>query len=285
MRAIVSDYHLRATRQLSQALELLSTGEGWRPIAGGTDLMVLFNAGKLPYRGLVSISQIPELKQIETTPDHVVIGGAVTYTEIRDNALLRQDFPLLGQAASWTGGIANQNRGTLAGNIANGSPAADSPPILLVYDAELELASLRDRRTIPYRDFHVGYKQMQMRPDEIIASIRLPRRAGRVRQYARKVGTRKAQAISKASLAAVADENDGLLEDVRIAVGSVAEMPIRCVETEKFLQTGKITEVSIAAAKRMILSEIRPISDIRSTVRYRAHVTANLLGEFLESIG
>ena len=144
MRSFVSDYDLIRVTDLANALEVLGTQEGWRPIAGGTDLMVLFNAGRLPYRRLMSIRDIPELRKIEVADTSVVIGAAVTYSQIRQSAILQTEFALLCTAASWTGGIANQNRGTLGGNIANASPAADSAPALLVYDAEVRL----DRKSV-----------------------------------------------------------------------------------------------------------------------------------------
>lgn len=282
MRALVSEYHLAIAKNLPEALELLSANEGWRPIAGGTDLMVLFNAGKLPYRRLMSIREIAELREIKASSEHVMIGAAATYTELRNHSILQSEFPLLCQAASWTGAVANQNRGTLGGNIANASPAADSAPILLAYDAEVELASATGTRWLPYSTFHLGYKQMQLRPDELITRIRLPRAPGQLVQYARKVGTRKAQAISKVCFAAVAERANGVLRNLRIAVGSVAPVPLRCWETERALQDRALTAGVIAEAKETILREIQPITDIRSTDQYRAMVTANLLSEFLE---
>src|SRR3989441_177695 len=126
---------------------------------GGTDVMVLYSAGKLPNRKLVNIWNIPELRQIEAFPDRIRIGAACTYTALRTHDIVSREFPLLATAASWTGGIANQNRGTLGGNISNASPAADSLPALLVYDAELTLISARGERQLPYQSFHIAYKQ------------------------------------------------------------------------------------------------------------------------------
>src|SRR5439155_19084119 len=124
---------------------------------GGTDLMVLFEAGKLWHKRFVSIWGLPELRGIVATRDHLTLGALTTYTEVQRHPALRREFPLLAQAASETGGIATQNRGTLGGNIVNASPAADSPPALLVYDAELELISARGARWVPYSGFHTGY--------------------------------------------------------------------------------------------------------------------------------
>jgi CO/xanthine dehydrogenase FAD-binding subunit len=247
--------------------------------------MVLFNAGKLPFRKFVSLRELPELRGIAAGDGDVRIGAAVTYSEIRRDAVLQSEFALLATAAGWTGGIANQNRGTLGGNIANASPAADSAPVLLAYDAELVLRSAQGTRSMAYRDFHSGYKIVQLRPGEIIAEIRLPRRRTRRHEYSRKVGARKAQAISKVSMAATAEVKDGAIHDVRIALASVAPVPLRCFETERFLTGRHITPLLVREAQEVIRREVQPISDIRSTSEYRLQVSANLLGEFLSGMG
>src|SRR5437764_13250120 len=151
--------------------------------------MVLYSAGKLASRNLINIWNIPGLRQIEVCPDRISIGAACTYTALRQHGIVSCEFPLLATAASWTGGIANQNRGTLGGNIANASPAADSLPALLVYDAELILVSGRGERRVPYLDFHTGYKKMKLAPDELIRAICLWRRFSNYLHYSRKVGT------------------------------------------------------------------------------------------------
>jgi CO/xanthine dehydrogenase FAD-binding subunit len=154
MRSYLPAYELAAPATLAEALALMAREPGvWRPFAGGTDLMVLFEAGQLEHKKFLSLWQLPELKGIEIGEEHVVLGGLTTYTEVVRSAVLQREFPMLCQAARETGGIANQNRGTLAGNIVNASPAADSPPALLAYDAELELASAEGARWIPYQGF------------------------------------------------------------------------------------------------------------------------------------
>jgi len=285
MRSYVPDYELVAPESLDEMLRLMSREHGvWRPIAGGTDLMVLFEAGKLPYRKLVSLSRIHQLRGFTASASHVTLGGLTTYTEIQRNEIMQREFPLLVKAASWTGAVATQNRGTLAGNIANGSPAADSPPALLVYDAEIGLLSERDVRWTKYASFHTGYKASLMEPDEVIAHISLPRNTWGCKHYLRKVGTRQAQAIAKVALAGLAKMNDGAVERIRIALGSVAPMPVRCVKTENVLAGRMLDRSAIDEAKAAIAAEIAPIDDIRSTADYRRRVTVNLLEEFLESL-
>src|SRR5277367_3573482 len=176
MRSNPSDYEMVAPGSLPAIMSLLAKEPGvWLPIAGGTDVMVLYAAGKLPARKLVSIWNLPELRRIEVTADEIRIGAGCTYSDLRAHELIGSEFPLLSSAARWTGAIANQNRGTLGGNIVNASPAADSLPALLAYEAELILVSVRGERHVPYLGFHTGYKKMQLAPDELIRAVCLRR--------------------------------------------------------------------------------------------------------------
>src|SRR2546430_6137868 len=223
MRAYIPSYRLFSPATLSEALGILAQDNSfWRPFAGGTDLMVLLEAGRLPHRNYLNIWNLPELRGIEVTDAYVSLGALTTYTEVQEHPILRKEFPMLCQAASETGGLAIQNRGTLGGNIVNASPAADSPPALLAYDAELELVSKEGERRIPYSGFHIGYKQMDIRPGELLRAVRLRRSGERLTNYYRKVGTRKAQAISKTCFAGLGRGVRGRNEKSRISPGSVA---------------------------------------------------------------
>ncbi len=282
MRSFLPAYDLQAPRSLAEALALLEREPGvWKLFAGGTDLMVLFEAGALPHRKFLGLWHLSELKDIEVAAEQVMLGALTTYSQILGSATLQREFPLLCQAARETGGVATQNRGTLGGNIANASPAADSPPALLVYDAELELVAARGSRWVPYQGFHTGYKQMNLRSEELISRIRLPRSRMPWKQYYRKVGTRKAQAISKVCFAGLAEVEGDTVRDIRIALGSVAPTVIRCVKTEAALRGQKIGAAALDDAKAALAEEISPIDDFRSTARYRLQVAQNLLGDFL----
>ena len=285
MRAYVPDYELRAPRDLGDALDVLAREPGvWRAFAGGTDLMVLFEAGLLAHKRFLSVWRLAELRGVEVTDEHVTLGALTTYTDVRRHELLRQEFPALCDAARETGGWAIQNRGTLGGNIANASPAADSPPALLAYGAQLELVSAAGARRIDYADFHTGYKQTVMRPDELVARVRLPRPPRGTASYYRKVGTRKAQAISKVCMAATARVEAGRVREARIALGSVAPTAVRCARTEEVLRDRTIDAELIAAARASLLNEIAPIDDVRSTADYRLRVAQNLLEDFLTGL-
>jgi CO/xanthine dehydrogenase FAD-binding subunit len=284
MRAYVPQYQITTPASLDDALALIGNELGvWQPFAGGTDLMVLLEAGKLPHRNYLNIWPLSELRGIEITNEYVTLGALTTYTEVQANEVLRREFPMLCQAASETGGLAIQNRGTLGGNIVNASPAADSPPALLAYDAEIELVSNAGSRWLPYDGFHTGYKQMNIRADELLARVRMPRTTAGLHHYYRKVGTRKAQAISKVCFAAVARVEDQRIAGVRIALGSVAPIVLRCKQTEDAIRGKELSDDTITAARATIMSEIVPIDDVRSTAGYRLRVAANLLVDFLEA--
>ncbi|HEX5889184.1 MAG TPA: xanthine dehydrogenase family protein subunit M [Pyrinomonadaceae bacterium] len=282
MRAYVPGYQLTTPASLNDALALIGNEPGvWKPFAGGTDLMVLLEAGKLPHRNYVNIWPLRELRGIEVTDELVTLGALTTYTEVQANAVLQREFPMLCQAARETGGLAIQNRGTLGGNVVNASPAADSPPALLAYDAEIELVSSSGSRWLPYDGFHTGYKQMTMRADELLSRIRLPRRFADVKQYYRKVGTRKAQAISKVCFAGVVRMDGTRVADVRVVLGSVAPIVLRCKKTEDAIRGKELNDNTVKLARETLQREIVPIDDVRSTADYRLRVAANLLVDFL----
>jgi CO/xanthine dehydrogenase FAD-binding subunit len=285
MRAFIPDYQLTTPASLTDVLTVLNQQPGvWKPFAGGTDLMVLLEAGKLAHRNYINVWGLSELRGIEATDTHITLGALTTYTEVQSDPILRREFPMLCQAASETGGLAIQNRGTLGGNIINASPAADSPPALLAYDAEIELVNIGGSRWLPYHGFHAGYKQMHIAPDELLTRIRLPRNTANVTHYYRKVGTRKAQAISKVCFAATARTERELIDDARIVVGSVAPIVVRCIETEDTLRGRKPDDETIRTACASLLREISPIDDIRSTAKYRLQVAQNLLVDFLTTL-
>jgi CO/xanthine dehydrogenase FAD-binding subunit len=291
MRANAAEYDMIAPASLTAALALLANEPGvYTPIAGGTELMVALGAGRLQAKKLLSLHHLKELRFIEVTPETVTLGAGSTFTDLRRQAVIANELPLLAQAAGWTGSIANQNRGTIGGNLVNASPAADSPPAFLVYDAEVTLLSLDGTRTLPYSDFHLSYKKTALRPEELLFSITVPRRFAGFTQYIRKVGPRNAQAISKVALAGVArvegpsepgPSASAVITEIRLAAASLREVPARLLATEQVLTGQAITPDTLGRARAALLAEVRPIDDIRSTARYRAAVAANLLDEFL----
>ena len=285
MRAFLPAYEMETPRDLAATLERMASEPGvWRAFAGGTDLMVLLEAGKLPHRKFLNIWNLGELRGIAVTAEHVTLGALTTYAEVQRHEIVAREFPLLCRAAAETGSVATQNRGTLGGNIANASPAADSPPALIVYDAEIEIVSAGGARWVPYASFHTGYKKMNLQAEELIRSIRLARSRGAAwKQYFRKVGTRRAQAIAKVCFAGAARVEAERIAEVRIALGSMAPTVLRAVRTEELLRGQRPEDAAIlAGAQDALGAEITPIDDMRSTGRYRRNVARNLLAEFLE---
>jgi CO/xanthine dehydrogenase FAD-binding subunit len=285
MRAVPEQYELISPGDLGTALKLMASEPGrWLPVAGGTEVMVQYSAGRLPQRNLINLWNLPELLRIEVKADTVMIGGGCTFAEIRAHGVITVEFPLLAKAAAWIGSIANQNRATLAGNLANASPAADSPPALLAYEAEIEMVSARGTRRIPYKDFHLGYKQTALAPDELILALHLPRRFAGWCDYVRKVGTRNAQAISKVCMAAQAQVAGGVVDEIRIGMGSVAPVPLRLTRIEECATGRKVDAALIAECRQLLNTMIAPIDDIRSTMEYRRQVAGNVLEDCLRTI-
>jgi CO/xanthine dehydrogenase FAD-binding subunit len=284
MRGNPATHQFAAPGSLEAVLSLLASEAGeWMPFAGGTEIMVAHAAGRLRASKFVSLCGIPDLRFISTNESELSIGAATTFSEIRKSDSVAHDFPLLSRASSWIGAIANQSRATLGGNLVNASPAADSSPALLVYDAEIEMISVRGQRRIPYSCFHLGYKRTALAPDELLLAVHLPRRFTGHKQYLRKVGTRRAMAISKVALAVTALIEDNLIREIRIGAASLAAFPTRLRRTEDALLDVAITPETIAAAQAAFMCEASPIDDIRSTADYRRRVGANLLDEFLRS--
>ncbi|MGB9032623.1 MAG: 2-oxo-4-hydroxy-4-carboxy-5-ureidoimidazoline decarboxylase [Acidobacteriaceae bacterium] len=285
MRSHPAEYEMVSPGSLEGVLRLMDQEPGqWLPVAGATEVMVLFSAGKLTARRLVNLWDLRELREIREDAGSVTLGGGCTFSQIRNCEIAQRHFPLLAQAASWTGGIANQNRATLAGNLANASPAADSPPALLAYDAELNLVSARGTRRIPYRDFHLGYKRTVLEAGELIQSIVLKKHFDGYFSYGRKTGARNAQAISKVCIAGVGRLLQGRVQDVRVGLGAVAPVPLRLTGVEAVVRGKAIDGGVVAEARCMLQAAIAPIDDIRSVAEYRRFVAGNLLEEFLREL-
>jgi CO/xanthine dehydrogenase FAD-binding subunit len=278
MRGDLADFELVTARSLREACDRVA--EGYRPLAGGTDVMVLLSAGKLAPRRWVDVWGVDELRFVRASEQAFEIGALTTYTDVRRHPLLPRELPMLAQAASETGGPAIQNRGTIGGNVGNASPAADSPPALLAYGASIALVSARGRRVVPYESFHTGYKRTAAADDEIVEAVVVPREKAERVHYYRKVGPRRAQAISKVCFAACARKDGAGIAGVKIALGGVAPVPLRATATERALVAGEPPDRARAA----LAAEIAPIDDVRSTASYRRRVAENLLTDFLRHV-
>jgi CO/xanthine dehydrogenase FAD-binding subunit len=254
-------------RTLEEALEARARDGGLVPIAGCTDVYVQLEFGQAVGQRYLDLWQLDELRGIEVRGDTLVLGALTTYTDLIRSPIVNEWLPMLVAASREVGGVQIQNRGTIGGNIGNGSPAGDSLPVFAAADATVVLQSSHQQRRVPFTSFYTGYRRSVMRADELIVAVEVPRIAGR--QWFRKVGTRAAQAISKIVMAAVRAEQP------RVALGSVAPTVIRLPRTEAALGNG-----TIEAAQHVLYEEISPIDDLRSTADYRRRVAANLLARF-----
>lgn len=283
MKAFIPNYTVVSATSLDNALTLLLDAKR-KPIAGGTDIMVLLEAGKLPEGTYIDITGIEELKGIHVSDDAIEIGALTTYSEIREHPILKTEFPMLVEAAKLTGALAIQNRGTIGGNIVNASPAADTPPALLCYDTELELLSTKGARILDYADFHKGYKKMDLEPGELLSMVRIKRNTEGTKQFYHKVGTRKAQAISKACVAMLFKIENQKFQKVRLAMGSVGPVPLRCHHFENALLGKAVSSLAVQEAVKQLDRDITPLDDIRSTGEYRRTVAANIVRDILEDL-
>ncbi len=273
MRTPLSGRELLEPRSLDEALRMLRDEGPLLPLAGCTDLYVLLNFGTLPATRFLNLWNLDELRGIEQSSGTLLIGALTTYSEIIRSPDVQRHLPILAAAAREVGGVQIQNRGTLGGNIANGSPAGDTLPVLAVAEATVVLRSSSRERRVSFNEFYTGYRATVMRPNELIIAVEIPPIEGE--QWFRKVGTRAAQAISKLVMAAVRSPRP------RIALGSVAPTVVRLPRTEEALASG----ASIEEARRVVEEEIRPIDDLRSTAAYRRRVAANLLERWWGATG
>jgi len=273
-------------RSLAEAYPLLA---GARPIAGGTDLMVQITGelGEPPGR-VVNIWGLDELRGIRIEGEFLVVGALTTYTDIQRSDAVHQRLPVLAEVAATIGAAQIQNRGTIGGNVVNASPAGDTLPVLLATDAVIVLRSARGERSVPAAEFFPEYRRTARAEAELVLAVRFPIDPGRQVRF-RKVGTRRAQAISKVVIA-LSWEADGSGSDarwhgVRAALVSVAPTPVRAPATEAVLEGAAPSQETADAAAAALEAEIQPIDDVRSTAAYRKAVAGRVLHRIIRDAG
>jgi CO/xanthine dehydrogenase FAD-binding subunit len=274
MLGSVANRRLFEPRSLREALRMLDAEGPLVPMAGCTDLYVALNFGTLDGTKFLNLWGLAELQRIAVRGNGLSIGALCTYTAMIESRVVQRRVPMLVAASRQIGGVQIQNRGTIGGNVANASPAGDTLPVLAAADAVVVARSIAGERRVPLTEFYTGYRKTVLAVNELIVSIEIPAIHGR--QWFRKVGTRAAQSISKVVMAAVADARSDGGTAPRIALGSVAPTVLRLPLTEAALASG----ASITEAQRILLGEIAPIDDVRSTAEYRRRVAANLLAGF-----
>jgi CO/xanthine dehydrogenase FAD-binding subunit len=265
-------------RDLDEAFALRAAHPDWMVLAGGTDLMV--NAPRRPVpAGLIDLWRLQGLGGIVRTGDDVAIGAGTTYREIADHVVVQAQLSPLARAAREVGALQIQARATVGGNIGTSSPVGDGLPPLLALDAVLELGAVRGRRRVPYREFCTGYRTTALAADELIVAVHLALPPAGTQLHWRKVGTRRAQSISKVMAAAAIAADGGVVRDARIALGAVADRPIRVTAVEDAVRGLPLARAA-EAARAGLASAIKPITDVRSTASYRLDVAANLVARF-----
>lgn len=286
MRGDAKSMTVLSPRSDAEALKTYAKFPGAIPFAGGTDLMVAWNLGLLNGRAVLDLSRVAAWRKIQVVSDGVDLGSLTTHVQIQAHPILRKKFPLLVAACATVGAAQIQNRGTIGGNIANASPAGDTFPALAVYEATVRIAAPAGRRAVPIADIFAGVKRTTLKPGELIEAVFLPFVKTPARGVFRKVGTRAAQSISKTVFAGLIwTAKSGMVEEARLAFGSMAPTVRRLHAAEAFLRGRRLNDVAIAAAAELMSNDVSPIDDIRSTREYRLAASRNLLVAFLRGKG
>ncbi len=269
---------------IGEALEARLKHPNYVIVAGGTDLYVA-SKDKVAPAGTIDLFGIPGLCSVEDAESGGVrIGAATTYATLLGDPRIAKSYSVLRAACREVGATQIQSRGTIGGNMVTSSPVGDSLPPLLALDAEIEVASKSGKRRFPYADFLSGYRKVDLKQDELLVAIHLPQPHTDARQYWRKVGTRRAQSISKVMVAAVAHLENGVIANARLAIGAVADRTVRALVAEKAI-TGKAPgEETAKAAREALRAELSPIDDLRSTAEYRLDVAENMVARFILSL-
>ncbi len=279
---MLPEFDLLSPRTLPEALQQLAAA-GAAPLAGGTNVVPDLRSGRHCPRILIDVGKLEDLRGLRRVDGHVVAGGAVTIAELLASPLVAETAPSLRQAASLFANPLIRNRATLGGNLADASPAADMAPPLLALDAEVDLLSQSGCRTVPLDDFFTGVRKTVRRPDELVGSVRWPVPSTRTAFGYVKLGLRKADAISVISVAVRVDAYpDGRVRQARIALGSVAPVPLRAAEAEKWLTGQELTPETIAEAGKLAAAAVSPISDLRASASYRRQMADVLVRRLLD---
>jgi CO/xanthine dehydrogenase FAD-binding subunit len=265
-------------RDLDEAVTARATHPGWLVLAGGTDLMVNANRREIP-AGLLDLWRLPAICFVRVADDAIAIGAGTTWHEVERHPAIRDRMRPLAAAAREIGALQIQARATLGGNVGTSSPVGDSLPVLLALDAEIEVASVRGHRRLPYREWCTGYRTTQLQPDELIVAAHVPVPGPATRTTWRKVGTRRAQSISKVMGAAAITLDGDIVTSARVALGAIAERPIRIAAVEAAVRGQRLGDAA-EAARAAVRATIRPIDDVRSTAVYRREVAENLVARF-----
>ena len=279
---ILPEFKYLAPRTVEEAIELLSKyGEEAKVLAGGTDLLVRMKQGVLRPKYLISINRIKELSYIEDRGDHVAIGAATKLQDIVESPVIAAKAPVLAEAVNEMASWQVRNVATIGGNLCNASPAADTAPPLLVFEAEVVIAGPNGRRVVPITQFFTGPGKTVMARNELLIEVRAPKPVKPTGSAFIKIA-RVAMDLAKVNIAVALRMNGNVVEDVKVALGSVAPTPMRAYRTEEFLKGKELTEDVMWEAAKIVRTEVKPITDIRSTAEYRREVSGVILVDALK---
>jgi carbon-monoxide dehydrogenase medium subunit len=269
-------FEIHIPRTLEGALELMANLDRVKPLAGGTDLVPLIRDALCTPKNLVDLNRIPELNYIEEKNGFIRIGATVTHSQLASHALIAK-IPALLDAVSWIGSPQIRNQGTLAGNILNASPAADSAPPLLIHEGQVTIKSLKETKIIPIAEVFQGPKINCLEPDELLTEIKIPLQTSQASSSFKRIGRRKAFTLSVVSAAAYLEIDKKQCKEARFAFGSVDTTPVRVPKVERMIQEAELDEEKITEACAAVKDYVNPITDIRGTADYRRNMCEVLL--------
>lgn len=271
-------------RELREALTVKrSSGEHGMYVTGGTDVGVLLRRHVVHPEVLISLAQIRDLRRLEVQGDQIVIGGAVTHRTIERSGSFADRYVALQEACATVGSIQTRNVGTIGGNLANASPAADSAPVLLAFGATVRVEGPDGQREVSLDRFFLGYRRTDLRADEVIVAVAVPTPGPGVGSAFGKLGRRRAMEISVACVGALVEfDEDGVCTRAGIGVGAVAPTPLRVAAAEDALMGTSAGPEAVRRATDAVHDAAEPIDDARASAHYRDRVLAVLVRRTIE---
>jgi len=271
------EFKIHRPRSLGEALELMGALESVKPITGGTDLLPLMRDRAITVEEIVDIRGLHELEGITVEDGALRIGALATLTEVLESPLVAEKAPVLGEAVSQIGSVQTRNQGTLAGNICNASPAADSAPALMVLGAQARVSSARGVRMVPVEELFAGPKMNSLAKDELVTEIIIPELPPGSGAAFEKLGRRKGITLAVVNAAAYIAMNGKKCVDARIALGAIAATPIRLPEVEAAYKGKELTPEAIEESSRACYALVNPVDDVRASADYRREMACVLV--------
>jgi len=284
---MIQKFNYVAPKSLNSALKILSENKNAKVLAGGTDIIPGFHIESRRFIDtelLVDIKKIQNLHAIKERKDFVEIGACVTFAELAENELIRKYFPLLAKAAETVGSVQIRNRATIVGNFVNNAPCADSVPPLLVYDAKIQIQSLKKTREISLQKFLIKPYATALKKGEVVTKIILPKPDENFVGDFYKLGRRRAVAISRISLAVLMRKKDGLIDEIRIASGAVTPIGTRLYELEKFAKNQIANSDTFKELAIMLGEKVLEITGLRWSSEYKLPVLQQVFYQLLEKV-